>query len=342
MTTHNADLFAPSNGAGRPYVCLANRAGKRWVIDAADLRLGLMIYEPGSLLGRLVKRFLPLAPLRRRRLEIDPSLHERLGTIIGRPDLRYAVFFGTPGAGQKTTIQIMSAGQIVAYAKLSPCPKMQATFAREAQLLERLAPLAEAVPRSLFCQADLFVQTTTKGRKATALHRWTTLHAEFVQRLETLTAQRLPYEQTDLAKDLVYLASKISILSPLVKHMLDRVEAYLRGRLLTTTVFHADLTPWNTYLDERGQLCVFDWEYARAAYLPGLDECHFRVQTAIFERHMQPAQIVSEALKSVDPQRLTTYLLCVMSIYLQREDSQPSGPTQRLLGLWEAMLNELI
>lgn len=121
------------------------------------------------------------------------------------------------------------------------------------------------------------------------------------------------------------------------------------GKRVVFSAFQADFTPWNMFV-EKGQLFVFDWEYARMTYPARLDYFHFLMQTAIFEEHLSVDEIFSRyhsqriALTKIwnDPDiALKCYLLAIISIYMQREHGELEANTIKRIGLWLNLLRKL-
>lgn len=158
------------------------------------------------------------------------------------------------------------------------------------------------------------------------------------------------FEESDFYSDLNKLEECLPVLgnpSVIIKTIQEVREKYA-GKRVVFSAFQADFTPWNMFL-EKGQLFVFDWEYARMTYPPRLDYFHFLIQTAIFEEHLSAEDLFQRYIllrsrltgiwKSPNL-ALQCYLLAIMSIYLQREQIKLGEDTIRRMDLWVALLEK--
>ena len=121
---------------------------------------------------------------------------------------------------------------------------------------------------------------------------------------------------------------------------------YFSNKDVTFSFCHADLTPWNMYV-ERGLLFVFDLEYAKRTYPPYLDCFHFFTQTAIFEKHLdadgiwslyqQEKQMFTYLFQDIDFAYLC-YLLSVVAHYTKREKGVFNGDVKRNMRIWQSLI----
>jgi hypothetical protein len=72
----------------------------------------------------------------------------------------------------------------------------------------------------------------------------------------------------------------------------------LRGHRVPVTVIHGDFIPWNVLLD-RGQVRVFDWEYAAIRGVPGWDETFWSLQTGLIRLGWGATELAAAAEKIV-------------------------------------------
>ncbi len=354
-------------GEGASFLSFANADGKRWLMPARNMRTAMNLYQPSGPKGKLVKAGLPwlywnpvvcrVLHAKRMRLALSDELRILLERILGEKNLEFSVFCGTPCVHQKITMQINRGSRILGYVKVTTSEDIFAVFKHENRILSTLrAQGIEHIPEPLYCGTlecgiHVFVQTTIKTAKSKVVHEWTLLHSRFLDKLAECSRQTLDFEQTDFCQDLSILENRLSQLdeaAPVAQTMAEVRSCYM-GREVQFSAFQADFTPWNMFV-EKGNLFVFDWEYARLSYPPRLDYFHYKIQTAIFERHLT----VDEILRDIEAERsvsnfthddwtlsLKCYLLAIISLYINREKGPISSDTRERIALWVKMLKLL-
>ena len=97
---------------------------------------------------------------------------------------------------------------------------------------------------------------------------------------------------------------------------------------------------------EKGELFVFDWEYAKMTYPPMLDRYHFFTQTAIFERHWHLEDIIryinSDNGKWINTDSYKAYLIEIIARFTLREQGNVDGDIAKSMKLWNSLLSFLI
>jgi tRNA A-37 threonylcarbamoyl transferase component Bud32 len=131
-----------------------------------------------------------------------------------------------------------------------------------------------------------------------------------------------------------------------VQATLDEVLGSYAGQKVTFCACHGDFTPWNMFV-ERGELFVFDWEYASRSYPPGIDYYHFVTQSAIFEQHADAAQIwlqMQQHLAEHADNRLKYmgYLLDILGRFTLREQGHAQRDELRCMQIWIELLKRLM
>ena len=330
-------------GGHRKAVSFVNADGKRWVVPVNGMRLALAIYQPGSFKGRMLKRLLPL--LWRigsfRRLlhadiiscELAPSIYQPCAEAFKTDVLDWSLFGGTPSADSKATIQCDKDGCILGYCKVTDKSDIALRlFKHESSLLASLNSFEEMrghIPQAFDCtETDdglyLFIQSTVKTLKSKEVHRWTSLHQQFQSTLHRLTATPMKAAETDIFLSIRRLYDTYANVIPeelrgFVSDSARTVLAQMSNMEVSAVVTHRDFTPWNMIVSD-GALFVFDWEFGIYHGLPGLDKCHFLVQTAFFEQHASPEAVI-RLLKTHDDigaMLLKVYLLDMISLYASR------------------------
>lgn len=355
-------------GEGSTFFSFTNADGKQWLIPTHNMRTAMNLYQPSSPKGKLVKYGLPwlfwnpiaLNVLHAKRLCLSLSKEMRalLELTFNEKNLEFSIFCGTPCTHQKITLQVSRKNRIIGYVKVSANKDVCTIFEHECHILSSLHAHGICnVPQSLYCGMlgcglYVFIQTTTKTLHSNVVHKWTTMHSNFLNSLATHTQQTLKFEQTDFCHDMNLLEYSINHIdrSYIVKKTIAEVREQYAGKDVTFSAFHADFTPWNMFV-EKGKLFVFDWEYARNSYPPYIDYFHFIIQSAVFEKHFDIDKITeffkSQKCKCVyltnDNQniKLKCYLLAIISIYMQRERYPFSNDTLKSIKIWVSLLNTL-
>ena len=342
------------------YFRISNADGKRWVFPVRNLRTALCLYQPGGVKGKLVKAFLPcvwrlpfvqsllsLEFCARPYTEWDEAIRDAFGL---EGDFETAAFEGTPCAHQKTTIQVFRGKKILGYVKLSDKPAVYRLFQREQRILDALhASGIDEVPRIPALKEGpdghwMLAQTTTKTLHSGTPHEWGPLMAQFIERLENATGVMAAFEQTEMAEEMGLSdkpenATEISALLPeRYRGVFERTVRRFRGRELACCLTHNDFTPWNMYVQD-GRLEVFDWEYASFCNPKGMDRCHFRVQSAFFEKKWIPDQVFQNIIAEESDQDVyRLYLLSIITRYLRRD---PSCAESEEIARWGQLLEML-
>ncbi|MCM1337453.1 MAG: aminoglycoside phosphotransferase family protein [Candidatus Amulumruptor caecigallinarius] len=351
-----------------PMIELANSDGKCWLLPAHDIRTALCLYQPGSTKGKLLKQCLPTlaatgfttrAILRRiggriRSLDLTPSAHAAISEAFGNDSFSWAAFGGTPSPHSKPTLQVWHDDRLLGYCKFTDSRELyDALFIHEASILSHLAERGMVhIPEVRACRqlSDglfFFAQSTEKTIRAKSPHIWTSAHDRFIATLEAASLQRILWEDTDTYRSLTMLGNDIGRIAPHhrepVKRHLSDIMAHMQGRQVEAVTVHGDFTPWNSVLTQDGNLFVFDWEYASEAGIRGMDKCHFLVQSAIFERHLDIDSIVEELnMANTDATTLRIYLLDILSRFSAREPENWGTKPNPLADTWVALLERHI
>ncbi len=353
-------------GTGTTYYHIKNAEGKEWVMPARHMRTALELYQPSGRNGKLLKRWLPwghripivrrVAHARQITCRLSNELMSLLEKTFGTGELEFAVFCGTPSVHQKVTMQVSKEDEILGYCKLTDNDEVAALFRKETETLRWLADKGlEGAPLAIYCGkltcgVYLFIQTTVKTRRSVVMHEWGPLHEEFMQRLCEATKTTLPYEQTDYYQTMKRLAEHLEWLPKEVdRNGMRRAYALVNerwnGRKVEFAAYHADFTPWNMFAEGK-RLFVFDWEYCRRSYPPGMDRYHYFTQTALFERHWTTREIVAymQSAKGdwMDRTLYRAYLVDIIARFTLRERGNVSKEMARRMKQWYELLTEVM
>lgn len=354
-------------GEGGTYYSFANADGKRWWMPVRHMAVGMNLYQPSGTKGKLLKWGLPwlhwnpvvrkVLRTERIQLALGDELRELLERIFGQQELEFAIFGGTPCVHQKITMQISRNTRILGYVKVTESKEIYGIFEHEKKILDTLCCQGmKHVPECLYCGSlknglYLFVQSTVKTLQSEVVHAWGERHERFLKNLMAHTRQIVRFEDSDFYRDLNILEERLPVLgnSKVLYKAIHEIKERYTVQEVEFSAFQADFTPWNMFV-EKGQLFVFDWEYARMTYPPRLDYFHFLIQTAVFEDHLTVEEIahryallrsgLTEIWENPDL-ALQCYLLAILSIYLQREPGELGEDTFKRIDLWLTLLNKI-
>lgn len=340
------DILIPGN---RLFYHISNADGKVWLLPADGLRMGLQLYQPSGIKGRMLKRLFPLlhrfSPVRR--VIHAEALHK---VLIPLPTpwgegLQYSIFGGTPSVHQKITIQFFRDNQLLGYAKVTDSEDVSSLFEHEQQLLYWLRQRGVTdIPECLECRELkgglwYFLQNTVKTADSVSPSEYTRLHADFLKNLSEKTLAEMSFEDSDFANALSllegYLHGFPARMSDTLHQAIDEVRRHYDEKRVRFSAYHADFTPWNMFFMPAGRLYVFDWEYGRRSYPPMLDRYHFVIQQAIHVSHMEPPEIMRliKGYDWYDDMDMRCYLLDMISRWTDREKGMITPDVRRWLEL---------
>lgn len=276
--------------ADRAYFAYPNLANARWLLPA-DPRLrtlGLQLYAPQRLRGRLLKRAIASGALRGERVVLEGTtlreLEAALGQWVGEPDTRLAFSLGTPGASRKATAQLIGRDErVLAYAKIA-----MGTLAQEALDAEwrNLRRVSAAMPRGrvpepihvgTWRETTILLMSagpTRPGPADLGEH-----HLDFLLALHDATRLECEFGSspmfTRLRDGLAHWGSVWRDPWPdRFARVLTRLEVELGPVRVPLSFAHRDFAPWNTRAGPAG-LFVLDWEMASDGMVPLYDAFHF-------------------------------------------------------------------
>lgn len=346
-----------------------NADGKCWIMPAHNMDVAMNLYQPSSLKGKLMQRAFPylhhwkfvrnLLHLKMEYYILNEKLYETFSDIFHCNNLEFSIFCGTPSVHQKITMQLSSGKRILGYCKLTEILEIKNIFHYEERVLHYLHQKGVSnIPKCVYCgtlmgNIELFVQTSVKSNHSTIEYKWGQRQEEFIKNLYEKTRQNLFFEQTDFYNDLRFLNEHLLDLEEWNREAVDtgirKVMNTYEGKEVNFSVYHADFTPWNMFV-EKGRLFVFDFEYAKRTYPAYLDYFHFFMQTSIFEKHWGVMEIWSEFERNIPmlmqnfvDVRLAflSYLLAILAQYVRRENGNFTGDVLRNMKIWMALIARL-
>ena len=347
----------------------SNGDGKRWIMPKRNMVTAMNLYQPSHWKGKIVKQWLPylywigfvrqILGAEKQFYELSDELNLLLCSLFETQNIEFSIFCGTPSVNQKITIQISSGSKILGYCKVTENEKIKSIFKHEQQVLKDLNEKGiKQIPLCLYSgplnkNIELFVQTTVKTNASKIKHQWSNHHWSFLTQLFKKTKVECLFEETDFAKSLCILEGYLSVMpnrdAVIVKKAILKVRNYFGSGIMTFSAYHADFTPWNMFF-EKGELFVFDFEYAKNTYPPYLDFFHFITQISIIERNYSFKRIF-EYCESIAGQRnllddtfldmYLCYLLTVVSFHFDI-NKKVLDKDDRCYKQWLPMINLII
>ncbi|MDO4163936.1 MAG: phosphotransferase [Bacteroides sp.] len=343
----------------------ANADGKMWLMPARNMRVGMNLYQPSGIKGKALKLFFPclhrigwvrrIVKAERMHCQLDNELQALVGNVLGREDVEFAIFGGTPCVHQKMTVQLSRGESIEGYCKVTDNDEVFRLFDTEAHTLQWLNGKGiKGIPQCLYCGkmedgTGVFMQSTDKTLTSTVVHEWERRHEDFLSKLYIYTRQSIRFEDseyygrlTDLQQHRDWLPDEHA--RSVVSDALERTVRRYGNQQVEYSAYHADFTPWNMFV-EKGKLFVFDWEYAGRTYPPMMDRYHFFTQTARFEKHWDAertiAYVNSPEGEWIDRELYRLYLLEIISRFCIREKGKMEGDVAASFDIWIKLLEYL-
>jgi hypothetical protein len=364
------------------YLTIQNADGKMWRLPSNCLKTAMNLYQPSSIKGRLLKKYLPVLnyiPVLRNVLylcihiiksdcDIEEELEQLLDNIFSpeADENTYAFFYGTPSVHQKKTIQVSQGKKVRGYCKICANPEVKKLFADEAHVLNYLCRKGiQNIPVCLLCTelsdgTGVFIQSTTKTDKSIVTHELSEVHIQFLTELSNVTKIDCCYTQSDYYKTLNELKQSISVLEQgnLPRNIIQNIMTAITiveheiSQLKVFSVYHGDFTPWNMFFEEH-KLFVFDFEYAAISFPGKIDVFHYFTQVALYEKIWSADRIIEEYsnlfidgwLKELFEKpniAYLSYLLVVVEMYTKREKGIFQGIVLRDMRVRGHIIRKLI
>lgn len=359
------------------YISISNSDKKEWIVPKEKIRIGLCIYQPSSLKGKIVKKFFPyvlripilseifIKVLNAHRVELNIPLQIKsvIEENFGDKDLTFSYFSGTPSVHQKKIIQVVKMNKIVGYVKYSYSKEIEEIFFQEADFLNFLKlHNVRNVPRCLFCDSlenenSIFIQDTIKDCKCKIKHKIDDSHINFLIEFCEKTKCTINYNETDffnMTQDLRKKCKEISYLknnSIIILKGINLVDNNL-SKTNCFCAFHGDFTPWNTFWIN-GEIFAFDFEYGKKTYPKYIDIFHFFTQTLLFEKNYDSNKIYKKFNKEFSNLKYKKmfsnlnlsyieYLLHIIYFYSNRDKENLNKDDKKNMEIWLQLLEKII
>lgn len=355
---------------GAPYLMLNGNDNKIWLIPCHSVKQGLKIYQPASLKGKIVKRFLPystwcipllkMAKIVRVRIQWKHAFYKLVSEVFGQKaeNLEYAIYTGDTrfAENRKIVVQFSNLKTILGYGKFSDHPVGCAAFERESDILEELAEKKVAGIPAICWKGKSgtyhgFIQTTEKEGNEPVIMELTNAHWNFLCEIRRKTIREIPFQGSQFALNLQEFYKIFSYSNwsrrTVILSSIEWLAQYYSNHPFKVCLFHGDFTPWNICI-KRDHLFVFDFEYAEKEYPEGMDAFHFLTQVGIISQKRTSQQIFETFQKNKEQFTCCTewptltymcYLIHILGFYFKRWNRKLQE-TERSASVWLDLLEK--
>lgn len=361
-------IIDDSEGQTSSFCYLKNSSGKEWLFSDCSkkiLKLGLNIYEPQVITGKLIKGFLPFLykyfeqrntlGIKKVNAKVKYGFLNLLSQIykVEASKIHLSIFLGTPSVHQKIVVQVDDGNKILGYAKLSNNIEVIDGFKREtARLCDLKKKGLSNIPDALYCgmfeDVGVFVQSSQKEKYAYSDSTVNKCVISFVGDLMQKTKKKIRWEDSDyyslISIEEIDLKSFPVNSEELIKAISITKEKH-KGEDIVLYASHGDFTPWNSFYNKKNDLHTFDFEYSMESCTAFYDLYHWFVSDCIYRKHYNYVQIIkafdkSEIKKCIknSEQGLVLYLLGIICFYIKRDGNNSSIDTKKNMETWSRLL----
>jgi hypothetical protein len=259
-------------------------------------------------------------------------------------------------------------GRALAYAKIGWNEDSIGIVENEAQALEKLSGSRftnASVPRALIAERwngyFLLLQSGPPGEGWTPSRDLSAHHLRFLGELNGINHAEAALQESGWWRDVQERINAMDELgaaydADLARWALEECAARLGATKVPWGMKHGDFTPWNI-VERKGELFIFDWEYAEDLAPFGADLFHFIVQNAVLVKKTAPQALWREIVQpgevnglinshffqaGIDaglvPCMLALYCADVLTWYLRRKQSGKSIGFEQLRRVWRQLL----
>lgn len=279
------------------------RNGKIWMLSQKDFRKSLCLYHSNNWKGRLFKcilllfykfhcvTILPIVKIVD--FELEDAISSFIRNIYNCQSFDFSIYSNIEGITQKQTIQIANQSRILGYCQISDSKELFSKFNYERDFLNYLIDKTFCnVPIPLYIGMTnnkvVFCQSTKMSKESKSCYSWNRKHTKFLKDLYFRTMQKKKFEQTDFYNLLLkHKSISYKITEKKNSYVLEvgikRIINTYKSKMVKFGACHWDFTPWNMFT-EKGELFVFDWEYAQYTFPPYIDYFHYFTQNCILSK----------------------------------------------------------
>lgn len=358
----NQILVEDENGSS--YIIIQNKH-KSWYIPVSNFELGLEIFQPTSVKGKLIKKIMPfivnyklikkLTRVKEKKYILEPQLELYLKNKLGS-NILLSVYIGDTRTieNRKATLQIYN-DEIICYGKVTSENLVKQSFKREISSLQKLRSMGITnIPIILetknYLDLDLFLQSNMNIRGNTICTEITEKHLDFLDKIFNVTQCKCEYKDTDFKILIEYLKNiEISFDNRnLILDSISYIERELNSKKKLYSFSHGDFTPWNIYYNHKN-IYVFDFEYCLEKNIPYIDVFHYITQVWILVEKLQykklwikyqeTKKILNNYVENPDFTYLC-YILYIIAFYYKRNNGKFSE-SDNSFKYWIVILEKL-
>ncbi|MDR3773941.1 MAG: phosphotransferase [Terracidiphilus sp.] len=297
------------------------------------------------------------------------SLEKHLAHALGRREIFLGVALGTPSPHQKPLVQVMDReGRALAYAKIGWNEDTIRIVENEAQALVKLSGsnfTNASVPRALIAERwngyFLLLQSGPPGEGWTPSRDLSVHQLQFLGELNGINYVQAPLQESDwwrVVQERIKALDELGAAydADLARWALEECAVRLGETKVPMGMKHGDFTPWNI-VERKGELFIFDWEYAEDLAPFGADMFHFIVQDAVLVKKTAPRALWQEIVQPGEVHRLVSdhffragidaglvscflalYCADVLTWYMRRSGSAKASGFEQLRLVWRQLL----
>ena len=330
---------------------ILNHSDKIWIMPSCNINIGLNLYQPSTLKGRILKRCLYIFKnsefllkkmgAKRESLLLNSEIKKYLSQVLDIEDFFVAAYMGDASSKQndKVTLQIYNNREIIAYAKVTMNEEVKGNFQAEIQALkfleEKKIQHIPQIPASTDINGMMiFVQTTQKPLNQKVSLAFGKEHISFIDDIVRKTRKEMQYESTNFYQYIQYLKGVMEQFNitqrEVLQETIDKIESYLKKGTHEYAFSHGDYTPWNVYYTGN-DINLFDFEYCSDAMPCYIDVFHYLTQMSllgyrndvdktikIYKKH---EKLLEKFIKDTKFTYLC-YLIYIISFYKKRTEEE--------------------
>ncbi|NQV18402.1 MAG: hypothetical protein HQ534_07665 [Armatimonadetes bacterium] len=223
---------------------------------------------------------------------------------------------GSAGKGKKLIFQFLDAhGNILSYIKLGDASYRGKWLDNECATLEYLKETC----KNLIVFPDVIGYKKSSSYVALELSPLRNFHyypqqsyqylADILSQLVMRTKSEPLYE-FDNQEDLLRKYIKNSQLAEVIINHLE----YAKNTLKVWSIAHRDMPAWNVLSNDKGEIAILDWEFARKGHNPFQDMFHYKIHTHIHNSGKTPEKIIMSLFRDKSTKTTIAWFGCKIGV----------------------------
>lgn len=345
---------------GSNYYILNGGDNKVWLLPLANVRRGMEIYTASSLKGVILKILLPwtikipfvqwFLSIEKIHLSLKQDVQSVLDGICSEPVLSMYMGNAMYPQNRKVIVQIANNSKVLGYAKFGLEEIILVTFCKEVNTLKLLEHKGiQGIPRVLWSgkvgQVEGFIQSTNRKGGEQTIYTLKNEHWDFLKKLKDATRKEVDYASSSYSNIMHSFGETLIDTEWRCKDMLlgciERIDRHYTEHKFLVCFSHGDFTPWNVCYN-KGDLFVFDFEYAQEDFPIAMDVFHYVTQVGILVKNADAEEIFQDVMnysgqlkEFVEDIKFSyiQYLLYIIAFYYNRMGNQLSED-ERSCKIW--------